>query len=225
MRQDARFNPGEAITSVHFAHWVSQFADWMVTVDPHLHRHSSLHGIYSIRTEVAAAAPAISRWISRNVADPLVVGPDAESAQWAERVSDGANCPHIVLRKQRHGDHDVEVSLPDVRHLAERTPVLIDDIISTARTMIAAIVQLRAAGMVRAPVCIGVHALFCGDAFAALSAAGAGEIVTCNTIVHPSNRIDVIGEIADAVLGLGHKAGNAAAELPGRVAASTHRVD
>lgn len=199
MRQDARFNPGEAVTSVHYARWLSQYLDWMVTVDPHLHRHPSLDVIYSMRTAVAPATPAIARWIGAHVADPLIVGPDAESAQWAERVAAGANCPCVVLSKKRHGDREVEVSLPDAGRWHGRTPVLIDDIISTARTMIAALRQVRAAGLQRAPVCIGVHALFAGDAYAALCAAGAGEIVTCNTIAHPSNRIDVMPEIVRAV--------------------------
>jgi len=81
----------------------------------------------------------------------------------------------------------------------ERTPVLIDDIVSTARTMIAAIQQLRAAGVSRAPTCIGVHALFAADAYAALQAAGAAAVATCNTVVHASNAIDVAPELAVAV--------------------------
>ena len=202
MRQDARFKAGEAITSRHFAGVLSQVLDWIVTVDPHLHRYASLDEIYPIRSAVAPAAPAISRWLRANVERPLVIGPDAESAQWVERIAAGAECPHLVLTKQRHGDHDVEVSLPDIGRWPDRTPVLVDDIISTARTMIAAARQLRNAGMARAPVCIGVHALFAGDAFAALSAAGAAHIVTCNTIAHPSNAIDVLPEICAAVRGL-----------------------
>ena len=48
MRQDHRFQPGEAITSGTFAGIVSGEIDWLVTVDPHLHRRSSLDEIYSV---------------------------------------------------------------------------------------------------------------------------------------------------------------------------------
>ena len=202
MRQDARFNPGEAVTSKHFAQLLSQSLDWMVTVDPHLHRYASLDEIYTLRSAVAPAAPAIARWIRAQVADALVIGPDAESAQWVERVAAAADCPCVVLTKQRRGDRDVEVSLPGVGRWRDRTPVLIDDIISTARTMIAAALQLRSAGMVRPAVCVGVHALFAGDAFDALCAAGVATIASCNTIAHPSNAIDVLPEICAAVRGL-----------------------
>jgi ribose-phosphate pyrophosphokinase len=41
--------------------------------------------------------------------------------------------------------------------------------------------------------------VFAGDAHACLRDAGAAQVVTCNTIVHESNGIDVGGLIADGV--------------------------
>lgn len=54
----------EAVTSVHFAALISEAFDWLVTVDPHLHRRGSLYEIYSIPNAVVAAAPATARWIA-----------------------------------------------------------------------------------------------------------------------------------------------------------------
>ncbi len=42
-----------------------------------------------------------------------------------------------------------------------------------------------------APICIVVHAVFANDAFNVLKEAGTDRIVTCNTIVHSSNDIDL----------------------------------
>ncbi|HEX3124641.1 MAG TPA: ribose-phosphate pyrophosphokinase [Rhodanobacteraceae bacterium] len=202
MRQDARFNDGEAIASRAFARWLSATVDWLVTLDPHLHRHAALSEVYSIPTAIASSTAAISRWIGANVRAPLVVGPDAESAQWVSAVAAGADCPYMVLQKTRHGDSDVEITLPAIDVAWRKcTPVLVDDIISTARTMATAVTQLRSAGMPE-PVCIGVHALFCGDALHALKAAGAGQVVTCNSIPHASNAIDVLPDIAGVARGL-----------------------
>jgi hypothetical protein len=67
--------------------------------------------------------------------------------QWVAQVASGANAPHVVLRKTRRGDHDVEVSLPDMSDHRDRAPVLIDDIVSTARMMIAAVSRMRDAGL------------------------------------------------------------------------------
>lgn len=58
--------------------------------------------------------------------------------------------------------------------------------------------QLREFGL-PAPVCIGVHAVFAGDAAEVLAAAGAGRVVTCDTLPHPTNAIRLRPAIAEAV--------------------------
>ncbi len=202
MRQDRRFQAGEAVTSVHFARLLSASVDWLVTVDPHLHRRSGLDEIYSIPARVVHAAPIVSAWILQHVAAPVLVGPDAESEQWVAAVADAVGAPYVVLRKIRRGDREVEVSVPEVERWRARTPVLVDDIISTARTMTETVGHLKRVGLAP-PVCIGVHAVFAGTAHADLAAAGAARIVTCNTIAHESNTIDVSDPLAEAVREMG----------------------
>jgi len=198
MRQDRRFQPGEAITSNYFGRTLSAGIDWLVTVDPHLHRHTSLAEIYSIPTRVAHAAPLISAWIRRHVEKPLLVGPDSESEQWVAAVARDAGAPHLVLQKTRRGDREVEVSVPEVARWRDRTPVLVDDIVSTARTMIETIGHLQRAGM-QQPVCVAVHGIFADNAYHDLLRAGAARVVTSNTVPHPSNQIDVCALIASHV--------------------------
>jgi ribose-phosphate pyrophosphokinase len=190
MRQDKRFNPGEAITSELFAKLVSGFVDRIVTIDPHLHRRNSLAEIYSVPATVVHAAPLISEWIRNNIPNALLVGPDSESEQWVSVVAKEAHAPFVVLQKIRHGDKDVEVSIPLVDQYKNHTPVLVDDIISTARTMIETLGHLKRAGM-KSPVCVGVHGIFAGEAFMELLQAGADRIVTTNSIIHASNRIEI----------------------------------
>lgn len=197
MRQDARFSDGESITSVHFAGLVSRHVDWLVTVDPHLHRRASLDEIYTIPSVAAHAAPLLAAWIASNIHAPLLIGPDRESAQWVSDVASRASLPWLVLDKIRRGDRDVSVTFPDVQRLRGKTPVLVDDMISTAGTMIAAAGHLAAAAL-PPPVCVGVHAVFSGTAYADLCNAGVARIVTCNTIGHVSNQVDVSGLIAQA---------------------------
>lgn len=191
MRQDRRFHPGEALTSAIFAKLVSTHLDWLVTIDPHLHRRASLAEIYSIPTAVAHAAPLLVEWIRTNVTAPLVVGPDAESEQWVRAVADAVPCPYVVLEKIRRGDRDVSVSaIPNIQQWFGRTPVLVDDIISSARTMTETVQQLRSSG-IAPPVCVGVHGVFAAHAYETLQAAGAARVVTTNSIAHASNGIDV----------------------------------
>ena len=198
MRQDRRFQPGEAITSTYFAKLLSGQIDWLATVDPHLHRRSSLAEIYSIPTQVLHASPLISVWIRNQVKMPLLIGPDSESEQWVAAVARDAGAPHVVLHKVRHGDRDVEVSVPDVARWHDHTPVLVDDIVSTGRTMIETIGHLKREGM-QPPVCIGVHGIFAGAAFSQLMAAGADKVVTTNAVPHETNAIDVTALLAQGV--------------------------
>ena len=109
MRQDRRFKPGEAVTSREVARLLSGAFDWLVTVDPHLHRYDSLGEIYAIPTRVIRAAPLISEWIKKNIANPLIIGPDSESEQWVAAVANDAAAPHSVLEKTRLGDREVVI--------------------------------------------------------------------------------------------------------------------
>ena len=114
MRQDMRFKPGEAVTSRPFARWLSAQFDWLVTVDPHLHRYASLDELYSLESRVVEAAPALAGWIAAEVADPVLIGPDGESEQWVSAVAALRDLPWRVFTKKRHGDRDVSLQLPDL---------------------------------------------------------------------------------------------------------------
>jgi ribose-phosphate pyrophosphokinase len=198
MRQDARFQSGEGITSRYFARVLSSHVDWLVTMDPHLHRYGSLDELYSIPSRVQSAAPLLARWIGRNVSEPLLIGPDAESEQWVRVVAAAVRAPSVVLTKTRTGDREVHVSLPDVALWRERTPVLIDDVISTGGTMIETVRAVLKAGMTD-PVCLAVHGIFVGSAYDELVAAGCRRVVTCNTVPHPTNDIDASDLLVEGV--------------------------
>lgn len=197
MRQDKRFNQGEAVTSAQFAALLGRSFDWLVTVDPHLHRRKALSEIYRIPTRVVHAAPRLADWIRRTVPRPLIIGPDRESAQWVEAVARGVDAPWVVLKKRRSGDRAVTVSRPDLDKHPERISVLVDDVISSGRTMIETVRQIRANGG-SAPWCAAVHGIFADKAYEELHAAGAAKVVTSNTLPHPSNAIDVADLLAEA---------------------------
>jgi ribose-phosphate pyrophosphokinase len=198
LRQDRRFQSGEALTSRYVADLLSRSVDSLVTVDPHLHRYAALDAIYSIPTFVAHSAALLADWIRREVARPLLIGPDSESAQWVADVGERAGAPHVVANKVRRGDRSVDVTLPDLDRHRDRTPVLVDDIISTGRTMMETIRRLESAGL-HAVVCLAVHAVFAPGAYEELVAAGAARVVTSDTIPHPTNGVSIVPILVPAV--------------------------
>jgi ribose-phosphate pyrophosphokinase len=201
MRQDQRFRDGEAVGARLFANTLSAAFDWLIAVDPHLHRCADLAQLYPIPHRVVTAAPALAQWIRSEVRQPLLVGPDAESEQWVAQVARATGAPFVVLDKIRRGDRDVVVTGPALARWAGHTPVLLDDMISTGHTLLQAAALLQAAGL-GAPVCVAVHGLFVDDALPRLHGAGIDRIATANTVSHSTNAIDVGADIAAALVAL-----------------------
>ncbi|MCS5711476.1 ribose-phosphate diphosphokinase [Candidatus Berkiella aquae] len=190
MRQDKQFLSGEAVTSKYFAKMLSDNIDWLITIDPHLHRYHSLNEIYKIPTTVLHANDLISTWVQQHVSSPLIIGPDSESEQWVATIAKTLNSPYKILEKIRKGDNIVQIKFPNFSDYQDFTPVLVDDIISTGTTMVETITHLKNIKM-KVPICIGVHAIFAHHAYENILAAGAKSVITCNTIEHISNAIDV----------------------------------
>ncbi|MCD9095386.1 hypothetical protein LTT95_00325 [Luteimonas sp. A1P009] len=103
-----------------------------------------------------------------------------------------------MLRKTRHGDRDVEIAFPDLSSWRDRTPVLVDDIASSGRTLAVAARMLREQGL-KTPECVVVHALFGDDAWETLVPLFA-RITSTDAVPHPSNRIALAPLIADALV-------------------------
>jgi len=198
MRQDIEFKPGECVSSRYFAKILSQSISRLVTIDPHLHRYHSLDEIYSVPSIVLSSNRLIANWVKQHIESPLIIGPDSESEQWAADTANMIDCPYIILQKERFSDKDVRVSAPHASAYQAHTPVLIDDIISTGRTMIQTANALVEEGL-NPPVCIGVHALFSDDAYEAMKTAPIAKIISCNTIAHQSNQIDISSLLVSAI--------------------------
>jgi len=195
MRQDNRFRPGEAVTSRSFAALISQHFDWLVTIDPHLHRYRALDEIYSIPALALHAGPVIADWIIQNVTKPYLIGPDRESSQWIEAVAAACSAPWTVLTKTRMGDMSVSET-PLSAPLAGRTPVLLDDIVSSGATILEALRQLPADA--EPSVAVAIHALCSNDVRRGLTAKGT-RLVTTNSVPNPAAGIDVVPLLANGV--------------------------
>lgn len=190
LRQDKQFNSGEGITSRYFSEIISNHFDWLLTIDPHLHRYHDLSEIYSIPSKVIHTSAILADWISKNVELPLLIGPDIESKQWVADIANSISASCLILKKVRLSDDEVEISMPNLERYQKHTPVLIDDIISTAHTMLTTIDLLKNKNK-QSPICIGIHGIFANESYQELLNTNAGMVVSCNTIAHESNQINV----------------------------------
>jgi ribose-phosphate pyrophosphokinase len=193
MRQDARFQPGEAITARSYARLLSRAFDFLVTVGPHLHRVHALQEIYPIPTRVVSPARAIARWLARELPHCILVG--TENATWIGEVAAAAGAPFVLMERQGEGRRP---ALPPGSSSQGRAPVVMDDIATTGQALIAAAQAVHAAGW-SAPTAVVVHALLQEEDVQALHHAGVPRIASCNTIAHAASVIPVDDELADAV--------------------------
>ncbi|MBS3109321.1 ribose-phosphate diphosphokinase [Candidatus Woesearchaeota archaeon] len=187
MRQDKRFHAGEAVSNRIIAKLFKVF-DEIITVDPHLHRIKSLREIFRMPAYSLTANYLLSEYIRKNIRNAVVVGPDAESYQWALGVARSAGCEAIVLKKKRYSSKNVRIKLHDPGIVRSRNVVIVDDIISTGHTMMETVKQVKQAGAKKI-YCLCVHGVFAGNALAKLRKLGAA-VVSTNTIENPVSLID-----------------------------------
>ncbi len=210
MRQDMAFTPGEVVSQRHLGALLAAAFDAVVTVDPHLHRVASLDEVLPGRRGLAlSAAPLLGAHVARQVPGALLVAPDEEAGQWVRAAAQAAGLAHAVCRKQRHGDREVEVALPDV-DVRGRAVVLLDDVASTGRTLGAAARGALAGGALSVDVAV-THALFVGPALEEVHAAGVRQVWSSDCVPHASNAVSVAPLLAAAVQGLACPAATRAA--------------
>jgi len=200
MRQDMAFAPGQAVSQRILGRIMAREIDGLVTVAPHLHRVATLAEVFpGIAALAVDPGPALGRALSDDGwgAADLVIGPDIESEPIAASVARTVGAPVAVARKVRSGDRDVAVALPDVDLRGKRV-ALVDDMVSTGRTLAECAQLVRAAGASRIEA-LACHALPNGELAATLSAGGVDRLRSCDSVPHPSNAVHLATLLAAAV--------------------------
>jgi ribose-phosphate pyrophosphokinase len=200
MRQDMAFQPGEAVSQRHIGQALAGWFDHVITVDPHLHRVSSMDEVLPGRRGVALSAAALlGAWAARHASRPILLGPDEEAAPWVRRAALVQGLEHGTCIKQRSGDREVRVALPDLPFQG-REVVLIDDVASTGRTLAVTASALLQRGAAAVDVAV-THALFVDDAIAQLAASGVRHVWSSDSVPHASNVVSLVPLLAAALRG------------------------
>jgi ribose-phosphate pyrophosphokinase len=200
MRQDIAFQPGEAVSQRIIGRFLAGLCDAVITVDPHLHRIEQLTQAIPIEHAIALSATAAMAGFLQaqcDLARALLLGPDDESRQWAQRIAVPTGLDYQVASKQRLGDRHVQISLPGDDYTG-RDIILVDDMISTGRTLITVAQELKRHGAAHID-CLATHALFPDAVLRQLHSAGIRHIWSSDSVSHKSNALHLDTLLAAAV--------------------------
>ena len=207
-RQDRKAEGREPITAKLMANMFAVAgASRLVSVDLHA---GQIQGFFDQPFDHLIAMPVLVNYIEQNLSDDLVVvSPDAGRVKVAERYANVLHADLAIVHKRRvRGAKNSVEAKEVVGNVDGRTCVLIDDMIDTGGTLVAAAEQLMEQGA--AQVCAAAtHGVLSGPAIDRLKNSVISKVVVTNTLpLPPEKQIDkivvlsVAKVIADAIDGI-----------------------
>ncbi len=178
-RQDRKDQPRVPITAKLIANLlVAAGTNRLLTMDLHAQQ---IQGFFDIPVDHLYAAPVMLKYLrTLNLPDMSIVSPDAGGSKMASAYADIMNCGLAFVAKQRKGPSEVE-AMDVVGDVEGRNAILVDDISTTAGTLIAAasILKDRGAKSVRAAV---THTLITEEGMEKLRQSSIEELVTTDSV-------------------------------------------
>jgi ribose-phosphate pyrophosphokinase len=204
-RQDRKAEGREPITAKLVANlFATAGAKRLVSVDLH---SGQIQGFFDGPVDHLTAMPVLIDWMNRELGgDLVVVSPDAGRVKVAERYANQLGADIAIVHKRRLRGVKNAVEAKDVVGEVEgRVCVLIDDMIDTGGTLVAAAEQLAERGAASV-FAAATHGVFSGPAIDRIKNSVLQKVVITNTLpLPPSKQIDKIevlsaaGIIADAI--------------------------
>lgn len=201
MRQDIAFHPGEAISQTIIGNFLAELFDNVITVDPHLHRIQHLAQAIPTKNAISLSATSLmAAFLKAHVENPVLLAPDSEAQQWVKAVAEPNGWEYGICIKNRHGDRNFEITLPDI-DLSGRAVIIVDDVASSGQTLAVA-TKLCLSEQAKHVDVLVTHALFDNEVNNNLNKAGVRHIWSTDSVNHESNVIALSGLLKDAVLRL-----------------------
>ena len=179
-RHDRRAHEGEPLGAKVVAHMLdgADFARILV-VDLHA---PAVEGCFAAPVEHLTAVPLLADALRPHAAqEAVVVSPDLGGVKLAERYASALGLPLAMVHKTRTSPTEV-AARGVVGRVRGRLPILVDDMISTAGTLHAAVQALRAEGCTARPVVAASHALLVGDAVERLRSLDLARILVTDSV-------------------------------------------
>jgi ribose-phosphate pyrophosphokinase len=178
-RQDKKSAPREPISARLAARMIeSAGSDRVLTMDLHA---GQIQGFFRKPVDHMTALFMLTQHFSdQGLEDVVVVAPDAGRVKLAKKFAEKIGAELAILNKERPAQQVAEIAyvIGDVRG---KTAVIVDDIIDTAGTLIAAGKTVLEEGATRV-YAAATHAVLSGNAFENLASCGFEEIIVTDTI-------------------------------------------
>ena len=183
-RQDRRARGREAVGARLVAELLgSSGLHRLVAVDLHT---AALEGFFPIPLEHLSAGPllveAVRPWVTDHT---VIVAPDLGAVKLAERYATALQRPLAVVHKTRLSGADVRAERI-VGEVQGRAPIIVDDMISTGGTIVAASQALRAAGCAPQMTVVTTHALLVGPAIERLRSIPLQRLLVTDSVPAPT---------------------------------------
>ncbi len=192
-RQDRVFKPGEAESAKVMCGIIGGAFDRVLTMD--LHKEDTLRHLYCDGADLKAAGAIAGYFEGRGI--DMVISPDIGAVGRAEEVAGMLGVPSDHLEKTRLSAFEVRIA-PSTASCEGKAVLIVDDMISTGSTIVAAKQALTEAGARSVSVAC-THGLFIGDALERLRGSSLDVVVCCNTLENSASLISVAPVIADAL--------------------------
>lgn len=179
-RQDKIHEPREGISARLFSDMiVAAGASHVITM--HLHA-DQIQGFFNCPVDNLNSRNLFTQYIeSKNISDAVIVSPDAGGAKDAKKFADGLGVPLVILHKQRPEHNQSEVTHV-VGEIKGKTPIIFDDMVDTAGSVVGAVKALRNAGCNPEVYLCVTHPIFSGKARENLDRCNFSEIITTDTL-------------------------------------------
>ncbi len=153
-------------------------ADRVLTIDLH---SDQIQGFFDIPIDNIYALPVLmSELWRKQLPNPIVVSPDAGGVVRARALAKQMETDLAIIDKRRPRPNEAKV-MHIIGEVANRSCVLIDDIIDTANTLCEATIALKQQGAVKVVACC-THAVLSGDSVDRIARSQLDEILVTNTI-------------------------------------------
>ncbi|MHC5012137.1 MAG: ribose-phosphate diphosphokinase [Planctomycetota bacterium] len=171
-------------------------AQRVLTVDLHA---AQIQGFFDIPVDHLYAAPVLAQHFrDQRIDDLTVVAPDVGSSKMARGYANRLNGELAIVDKRRVSGEEVEVGAV-IGDVEGRNVLIIDDMISTAGSIVEAARTVRRAGAVTVRI-TATHGVLCGPARERLAAAPVDEIVLTDTIPVDQTGLDNLTVLSIAPL-------------------------